>query len=122
MQTDAPLRLITDEIPEGDPIPLERRQQNRRSISGRATVIQAWGEPDSRQNKIGSFELKDICDDGLGAISQEPIQVDTRVTVFIPPHGPEGGYDLYGTVVWCERGEQGYEVGVRLDQQMTACA
>lgn len=122
MQTDHALRLVKTERREGEPIPFERRDTDRKSISGRVTVIEAWGEAESQQNKIASLTLKDISDGGLGAISQEPIPLKTRVTVFIPPHGPERGYDLYGQVVWCARGDKGYEVGVKLDQQITACA
>lgn len=122
MQTDHALRLVKTDRHEGEPIPFERRDTDRKSISGRVTVIEAWGEPESPQNKIASLTLKDISNGGLGAISQEPIALKTRVTVFIPPHGPERGYDLYGQVVWCARGEEGYEVGVKLDEQITACA
>ncbi len=122
MQTQPALRLVKTDRREGDPIPFERRDQHRKPISGRVTVIESWGGAESPQNKIASLTLKDISDTGIGAISQEPIENDTRVTVFIPPHGPERGYDLYGRIVWCARGEDGYEVGIKLDQKMTACA
>lgn len=122
MQNEKSFRLVSDQRAKDDPIPFERRIQDRKPISGLVTVMQTWGEPEAAKNKISSIQLKDISETGLGGISQEAIEDQAKVTVFIPPHGPERGYDLYGKVVWCARGESGYEVGIELDKRLTACA
>ncbi len=66
--------------------------------------------------------LRDMSETGIGAVSSEPIPVESDVTMFFPPHGSERGFDLYGKVVWTRRSADGFELGVHLNQQATACA
>ena len=61
-----------------------------------------------------------ISDTGVGVMSQEPVEVDSRIAIFFPPHGPERGFDLFGRVVRCVHREAGHEVGIALEQRLAA--
>ena len=94
---------------------MERRRSTRHTVTGRVTAVSS-NEPDSdARGRICSLQLVDLSDHGIGAIAQEPVTVGTHICVFFPPHGPERGFDLYGTVVRCTPRDWGHEIGIDLD-------
>ena len=38
---------------------------------------------------------------------QEPLPREGNITIFLPPHGPERGFDLYGQIMWCRPNRRG---------------
>ena len=117
------LKLINIERDALDPIPLERRIAHRKPANGRVTALLTMKHDDGEtRNRICSIVLRDMSETGVGAFTDEPLPREAKMTLFLPPHGPERGFDLYGSVARCESREEGYEVGIRLDRQLTACA
>lgn len=122
MQPEATLRLVKDERLQDDPIPLERRYAHRRPISGRVTAVVKIGEGEKARNRICSLMLQDMSDGGVGAATDEGLPAGAAITVFVPPHGPERGFDATGKIAWCRREDDQHLVGIQLDRQQTACA
>ncbi|MBI1336656.1 MAG: hypothetical protein GC164_06810 [Phycisphaera sp.] len=112
------LRLVKEE--PTDAIPLERRIDYRHTISGRVTALQTTAGSEEHHNRICSLQLLNISDSGLGAVTQEPVELNTRIVVFFPPHGPERGFDKYGQVVRCVHRDGGHELGIRFESQLQA--
>ncbi len=98
----------------------ERRGAERHCISGRATAVSTSADAEGPRNRIRSLELLNISDTGLGAISQDPIEPDTVITVFFPPHGADRGFDASGRVVRCRPFRYGHEVGIRFTSRPAA--
>ena len=121
MSNHAALKLVKP-TPAGrrDAIPLERRGARRYTLTDRVTSLQTNNDPTDQRNRICSLQLRNISDSGLGAISPEPIEPNTRIAVFFPPHGPEQGFDRYGHVVRCTDRECGHEIGIRFDTRHAA--
>lgn len=67
------------------------------------------------RHPVCSIQLTDMSDGGVGAHTDVPLQPHELVAVFIPPHGNEGGFDLYGHVVRCQPTGDGYDIGIALD-------
>ena len=122
MLDDNSLKLVRDERLEGDPIPLERRIDHRKPIQGRVTALMTMTEEEPRRNRICSLELRDVSEGGLGAVSGDELPKGATMTVFFPPHGPERGFDMYGKVAWCRPADDGFEIGLELARQKSACA
>ena len=91
-------------------------------MTGRATTLLQATEKGDHFQKISSVELVDISDTGLGAMTQEPWDIGREVTVFLPSHGPDGGFNATGEVVRCKRHDGEHEVGIRFFSQSAACA
>lgn len=109
------LRLVKDKPVTSDPLKFERRQMPRHSAVGQVTAIARRQEEWDGPHKICSFELSDMSSTGLGVISPDPIEVGDEVTVYLPPHGPESGFDLQGVVVRCEpHGSSHHALGIRV--------
>lgn len=100
--------------------PLERRDNGRHTISGRATALVSSGDPLDAHKRITSLQLLNMSDGGLGALAQEPIEPGSRITIFFPPHGPEKGMDLFGCIVRQSPRDHGYEIGIRFQQRLAA--
>jgi hypothetical protein len=62
-----------------------------------------------------SLALRDLSVGGLSALSDTPLAMGERVTVFFPPQGPMRGWDAYGRVVWCSPSTFGYRIAVEFD-------
>jgi hypothetical protein len=116
MSDSESLRLVRPEENDGDSIPFERRAYHRRAVSGRVTAVRATPEAPDIKSHICSLELLDMSDVGLGALIQEPVEIDTSITVFFPPHGVDRGFDLYGKITRCEASEYGYQIGIAFDE------
>jgi len=119
------LKLVKIERHELDPLPLERRIAHRKPATGRVTALLSFKDGEEHRNRICSLELRDMSDTGVGAVTGEPLPREGNITIFLPPHGPERGFDLYGEIAWCREdrsGGEGYEIGVRLNRQASACA
>lgn len=118
-----PMHLVQDTT-EGDPpesLFFERRQQRRRSVGGHVTaMITGPGAAEAVARRICSLQLSDMSPSGVGAMVQEPLPIGATVTIFCPPHGPESGFDLHGTIVRCDRHGWGHRLGVRVDERMAA--
>lgn len=113
MSTVTTLKLVKPDPRESDSIAFDRRSSVRRVISGRVTAWQASSQRQPHDNKICSLQLVNISDTGLGAITQEPVDPTTSITVFFPPHGPEHGLDKYGRVVRCEERDGRHDIGIQ---------
>ena len=122
MLQEAELRLVHDDRHQDDPIPLERRTAHRKPVNNRVTALVLIPSEDSTRNRICSLFLRDMSDTGIGAVSVDPVPLNSQITMFFPPHGSERGFDLYGKVVWTRRSSDGFELGLALDRQATACA
>ncbi|MEX1017177.1 MAG: PilZ domain-containing protein [Phycisphaeraceae bacterium] len=103
------------------PMFFERRRHRRHAAGGRVTaVITGPGHAEAVARRICSLQLSDLSTAGVGAMVQEPLPIGATLTVFCPPHGPEPGFDLHGTIVRCEPDDWGYRLGIRLDARMAA--
>jgi len=117
--THANLKLVRE--PEHvDVIPLERRCSLRRSTGGQVTVVQQAGDDADAPGRIGSIQLVDISDTGLGGLSSAPLAEDAWVQLMFPPHGGEPGFEAYGQVVRCRSNNDAYNVGIRLARRVQA--
>ncbi len=116
-----PLKLVVplSETPI-NVFPFERRGAERHCISGRATAVSCAASPEGPRNRIRSLQLLNISATGLGAVSQDPIEEGSTITVFFPPHGPDRGFDACGRVTRCRPTGQGHQVGVRFDPKPAA--
>ena len=114
------LRLVDPREHEFDSIPMEKRSSPRWRLSGRVTALISEQLADERRNRISSVELLNMSQGGIGAFSLETIPADAMITIFIPPHGPEAGYDVTGQVVRLRPRDGGYEFGIRVFRRMAA--
>ena len=55
---------------------------------------------------------------GLALVSSHPLEVLERVTVTIPVL--DRNNILSGNVVWCEKADQGYEIGIKFERSRDA--
>lgn len=119
MSTQASLRLVE---PSGsDALMMDRRIQSRHALGGRVTAVRSTDITEPADKRICSLELLNMSSGGLGAVCQESVPIDTRITVFFPPHGPERGFDLNGRVVRCRPNADGrHDLGIRFDEQQQA--
>ena len=116
----APVSVPVSVEPSGDAIRLERRDATRHTLSGRATAVNHASTREGGVNRIRSLELLNISDTGLAAVCQDPLDLDSDIAVFFPPHGPERGFDLYGRIVRCVKRGYGHEIGIRFDPKPAA--
>ncbi len=115
------LRLAREREAQPDTYFLERRRSPRRRVAGMVTALltERDGEGD-QTGRICSLQLQDLSDTGLAAVSHERLPEGTTITVFFPPHGPERGFDLHGTIVRSEAREHGCAIGIDLRQRAAA--
>jgi len=118
--SEATLKLVEADANQGDILRFERRRANRHVIGGRVTALRKDVDPNSSTNRICSLQLLDISDEGIGVISQDPISTGSPISIFFPPHGAEGGFDLFGKVVRCQRLDHGHQIGVHFDVKVAA--
>ena len=117
------LKLVKPPNEPADVLFLERRSCDRAPLIGQATaIITDDADKDHPATKICSVQLANISDTGLGIITEEPVDIGQHIhiTVFIQPHGPEGGYDLTGAVIRCNQTEIGYDVGLKIPSRQRA--
>jgi hypothetical protein len=92
----------------------ERRTADRWTSQGTATAFHVSGE---HFGELHELRLRDVSNEGLGAISQTVIEPGTIVTLgFSNP----GYLARRGTVVRCLPCGEGYRVAVRFEQRMAA--
>jgi hypothetical protein len=86
-------------------------------MAGRVTSLQYDSQAGPNQHrKIASLQMVNISDTGACVLAQEPVDLDTALTIFFPPHGPERGFDAIGHVVRClQRDDNHHELGIRFD-------
>ncbi|MCE9592192.1 MAG: PilZ domain-containing protein [Planctomycetes bacterium] len=113
------LRLV-DQNQNDDALRFERRGNERHRITGRATALSKDTALQGTRNCIRSVQLQDISDTGLGAVSQDPIPINSQIAVFLPPHGPDQGLDINGVVVRCVPYEHGHLVGIKYETRQAA--
>lgn len=113
---------LVETKPAPDTLRFERRSVPRRRISGEATVVCTREDDDNRQRKITKLALRDVSAQGMGAVCRDELLPGTRVAILMPPHGVENGFDLFGRVIRCERCDAGYEIGIALDELLSAVA
>ena len=119
MSIQTTLKLIDPN--QDEPLGFEQRHTNRHVITGRVTAVQQFPQKEEQRHRICSIELLNISDTGLGAVSDEAMELGSDLTVFFPPHGPERGFDLSGHVVRCrQRDDSLYEIGIKLQSKQAA--
>jgi len=114
-------RLVTSR-PAPESYRLERRASPRRSTRDRVTAVCTHETEGSRLRRITSLDLHDISETGIGAACDQALPEGCRVALLVPPHGPEHGFDFFGKVVRCQPRGGHYEIGIALDQALSACA
>jgi hypothetical protein len=114
------LRLTSEDDQAPEVYRMERRTNGRRSVSGRVTAVSTEKSVEGNRNRICSLVLRDMSDTGVGVWSQEPLDPDTSVAIFLPPHGAERGFDLIGKVARCTQRDFGHEIGIRLEPRQAA--
>lgn len=62
-----------------------------------------------------SLAMSDLSAGGLSAITQSPLELGERISVFFPPQGPHRGWDAYGRVIRCDPSATGYRVAMEFD-------
>ena len=123
MSSQATLRLI--DTTSVDLFGEERRRAVRYSMSGQVTSVRRKLNEDEQEDRhrICSMQLLNMSDTGLGMLCDEPVELNSMITVIFPPHGPERGFDLTGRVVRCyesEETEGGHEIGIYLEERPAA--
>ena len=121
-QAEAPaLRLVTDKpIDEVGPFKFERRLQARWQTAGRVTFVRYGDGQDGHMSparslgQIGSLELIDASEGGVGAWSPTPLPEGSHLSMFIPGQGGEPGVDRFGTVRQCRASDGGFLIGVEV--------
>jgi hypothetical protein len=116
------LKLVDPDQYPPESFLMERRQNLRHPTTGHVTAV-ACGNPNDdaeATKRICSLEMLNLSDIGLGAIVDEPVEIGSRISVFFPPHGPEQGFDVYGTVVRCIGRDAGHEIGVQIQPRLAA--
>ena len=116
----AALKLVATDPVDRDVLRFERRQVQRRPIGGRVTSLQKSTDDSLTRNRIGSLQLLDISDTGMGATVDESIRPGTTIVVFFSSHGVEPGFDRFGHVVRCTKCDKGYRIGIRLSNKSAA--
>lgn len=120
MPTSNPtLKLVHDEQPT-DVIPLERRCALRRSAGGQVTVVQQTSGDDDGPGRIGSIQLVDMSDTGIGGVSSAPLAEGAFVQLYFPPHGGEPGFEACGQVARCRTRLGAHHVGIELSRRVQA--
>jgi len=117
------LKLVKPPNGPSDVLFMERRCSDRAPMIGQATaIISDSQDKDHPSKKICTIELANISDTGLGVIAKEPVEIGEHMhmTVYIQPHGPEGGYELSGTVTRCNKTEVGFDIGVSVPTRSRA--
>lgn len=107
------VKLADVDDAQEDVFRLERRHSVRHHAAGRVTALSKGVELNTHTNRICALQLVDISDHGLGAITQEPLEIGSQISIFFPSHGADWGFDLHGQIVRCVHREQGHEVGIR---------
>jgi len=108
------LRLVKPSNEPADVLPFERRTELRKHAAGRVTAVTTQYNRNLEHRRIFSLVMCDMSTRGMGVWSQEQVEPGTELTLFLPPHGNEGGFDISGTVVRCEPTHTGYNVGLRV--------
>lgn len=111
------LRISDTSTVISDTLYFERRRHPRRRARGQVTtVVREPGTEQDTPAKMITLDLLDISDSGIGLASTQPLPVGSRIVVFFPPHGPEAGFDLAGTIVRCQSNDDRHVIGVALDE------
>lgn len=89
-------------------------------MRGRATAVCSEQLAGETRNRITSVELINMSAGGVCVRAQEVIEPGTQVTIFIPAHGPEAGYDLTGCVVRSTPSDGAHEAGIQIHRRLAA--
>jgi len=114
------LKLVSPIQIEPETLFMERRKESRRKISGAATALSSGNGKNPFPKRICSFQLLDISDSGIGGITQKPLEIGSQIAILFPPHGPDHGFDMYGTVARCREHDDGFEIGITLESRLAA--
>jgi hypothetical protein len=104
-------------------LPLERRSSDRHPLTGKVTALRNMdGHNTGILRKICSLTLTDMSESGVGVVSDEPMDLDSTITILFPPHGPEAGYNITGQVVRCFENTDNkiHHVGIQFSSRMAA--
>ncbi len=96
----------------------ERRTERRDPLDGSATVM--YSDGDGRVG-VGSVELIDVSDRGMGVRSSVPIDAGMIVTLYPTTRGP-GPSSVDAIATHCEpaRANTGWNIGLRVTQRLAA--
>lgn len=108
----------------------DRRRAERHELGGCVTAMRLDHNMHAYRHPLCSLRLRNLSDGGVGAISDYPLAIDERVSVYFQPHGAEQGFEIQGHVVRCmplrggaedaELRTTGYEIGLRFDPAAAA--
>ncbi|MEX0775286.1 MAG: PilZ domain-containing protein [Phycisphaeraceae bacterium] len=118
MSAHPSLKLL-EPSPEAESYKFDRRRAERHGVAARVTAL-CEPESDGQLARIGSLQLLDMSQTGMGALSDEALKPGQSVTILFPPHGPERGFDRTGHVVRCERKADGHRIGIRFAAAVAA--
>jgi hypothetical protein len=119
------LKLVSEKPVTDEPLFFERRTDPRRRATGPVTAVIGAREDAGHATlrRICSLELLDMSSRGVGVWSDQPLQSGTSITLYVPAHGPDGGFDLiHGRIVSSDQADQGHRIGVRLYPTQTIAA
>ena len=69
---------------------------------------------DDESDETSDQTITNVSLGGLAFVSQKPLEVLERVRVSIPVLNQEN--NLVGNVVWCEKSDSGYEIGIEFEK------
>lgn len=123
------LRLVRDKPAEDvGPFKFERRQGSRWQTAGRVTFVRYGDGEDEHMSasrslgQIGSLELVDASEGGVGAWSPTSLPEGARLSMFIPGSPGEQGVDRFGTVRRCVPADGGFLIGVEIVEARLSAA
>ena len=109
--------------PVQSPRGIDRRIFPRKDVEMRVSGKRLDHTVEARRDPVLTFKTRDVSVGGLRAVSQCPLKVGERVSVFFPPEGASRGWDAIGRVVRIEpsyANEPEQTVAVEFDPLMAA--
>jgi hypothetical protein len=94
----------------------DERRQFRRSIVGMPVQAVRRQTPQDDPRRLIGLHVMNVSRGGVGAITQQPMDVQEPVLLFFPPLGPGRGRDMTGEVVRCDACEGHFALGIRFEE------
>ncbi len=109
------LHLSEATIAQPDNRGVDRRHSQRHAVLSQVTALVCWGDKLELRRRLCPLSLQNLSRHGIGAMSEHSLEVGSRISVILPPHGPDEGFDLKGSVVRCVERSDGHEIGIELN-------
>jgi hypothetical protein len=98
----------------------ERRVFPRKEVHGHLQGMRMDHSIQALQEPCLTLSMRDISYGGCSALTQLPLNLGERVSIFFPPEGSTRGWDACGRVLRCEPSALGYRVAVEFDPLQAA--